>query len=188
MTPAQAASASQEAQSLTAQLRAVIQPTRRGVQTSPDELRRIQSIIAGLEQQPSSGNLSAVWELLWTTEKETLFILKNSQWLGGKAGEVYQIIDAEEGYLQNVITFPPGSAFRVDSRIEQEGAQRVNFQFTAAALQLPSRSLQLPPFGKGWFDTVYMDEDIRVSKDSRGDTLVCARAGPARRFADDMIR
>ena len=73
-----------------------------------------------------------------------------------------QIIDTQQGYLQNVITFPPKSAFVVDSSIEVAGDKRVNFQFTGAALQLPSRSFGLPPFGKGWFDNVYMDEEIRV--------------------------
>jgi hypothetical protein len=32
------------------------------------------------------------------------------------------------------------------------------------------------------FETVYMDEDIRIAFDSRGDTLVVARNGPPRRF------
>lgn len=60
-----------------------------------------------------------------------------------------QIIDAEQGYLQNVICFPP-QAFVVDSAIEREGPVRVNFKFTSATLQLPERAFQLPPFGKGW--------------------------------------
>lgn len=30
------------------------------------------------------------------------------------------------------------------------------------------------------FDTVYMDNKIRVSKDSRGDTLIVTRDGPPR--------
>jgi hypothetical protein len=32
------------------------------------------------------------------------------------------------------------------------------------------------------FDTVYLDEDIRVAKDIRGDTLVVERDGAPRRF------
>lgn len=61
-----------------------------------------------------------------------------------------QIIDTEEKFLQNVITFPPKGAFIVDSSIELAGEQRVNFQFTDAELQLPDRTVKVPPFGKGW--------------------------------------
>lgn len=32
------------------------------------------------------------------------------------------------------------------------------------------------------FDTIYVDDQIRVAQDSRGDTLVVARDGPPRRF------
>lgn len=34
--------------------------------------------------------LSATWKLLWTTEKETLFIMKNAPVFGTRAGDVYQ--------------------------------------------------------------------------------------------------
>ena len=34
----------------------------------------------------------------------------------------------------------------------------------------------------GRFDTVYLDDQIRVAKDSRGDTLVVERDGPPREF------
>ena len=32
------------------------------------------------------------------------------------------------------------------------------------------------------FDTVYLDRDIRVAKDIRGDTLVVSRDGPPRDY------
>lgn len=32
------------------------------------------------------------------------------------------------------------------------------------------------------FDTIYLDESIRVAKDIRGDTLVVKRDGPPRRY------
>lgn len=35
----------------------------------------------------------------------------------------------------------------------------------------------------GWFDTVYVDLNIRVAQDSRGDTLVVARDGQPRTFS-----
>ncbi|KAL4859226.1 Acyl-coenzyme A oxidase [Chlorella vulgaris] len=127
----------------------------------------------GIGQTNTDDRLSATWRLLWTTEKETLFILKRAPWLRTAAGDVFQVIDVESASLQNVITFPPEGAFVVNSSIEVVGPQRTSFQFTSATLQLPKdRKLQLPPFGAGWFDTVYMDDEIRVAQDSRGDILI----------------
>ena len=94
-----------------------------------------------------------------------------------------QVIDVDQGSLQNVITFPPEGHFIVDSGLAVAGPQRCTFRFRAATLRLPGgTSLGLPPFGQGWFDTVYVDEDVRVARDSRGDTLVVARDGPPRGF------
>lgn len=81
-----------------------------------------------------------------------------------------------------MIEFPPEGAFIVDSAIAVDGPQRVAFNFTGAKLMLPSRDVGLPPFGKGWFDNVYVDANLRVARDSRGDTLIVARDGPPRRF------
>lgn len=94
----------------------------------------------------------------------------------------FQVIDVKEELLQNVITFPPDGAFIVNSSARVAGAQRVEFQFTDCKLQLPSRDVKLPPVGKGWFDTVYVDSSMRIAKDSRGDTLIVSRDGPPRTF------
>ncbi|KAK9867961.1 hypothetical protein WJX84_006014 [Apatococcus fuscideae] len=130
----------------------------------------------------SRSDLTATWKLAWTTEKETLFILKNAKWFGTKAEDVFQVIDVENNSLQNVITFPPDGAFVVESSLEVIGDQRTNFKFSGAKLKLPKRTLNIPPFGKGWFDTVYLDETVRVAKDIRGDTLITIRDGPPRSF------
>ena len=36
-------------------------------------------------------------------------------------------------------------------------------------------TVPLPPVGKGWFDNLYVDDTLRVARDSRGDTLVVVR-------------
>ena len=59
---------------------------------------------------------------------------------------------------------------------------RLEFVFSAARLLTRARTLRLPPFGKGWFDTVYLGDSLRVARDVRGDTLVVRRAGPVRTF------
>ncbi len=88
------------------------------------------------------------------------------------------MIDVRAGTLANVIAFgDAGAAFVVDARIEVQTAQRVGFRFAGAALRRPPAApLALPPFGQGWFDNLYVDETLRVARDSRGDTLVVERA------------
>ncbi|CAF1712551.1 unnamed protein product [Brassica napus] len=95
-----------------------------------------------------------MWSLLWTTEKEQLFIIEKAGIVGTRAGEVLQVIDVRKGTLNNVITFPPV----IDP--------------SHAVLRGSNWEIPLPPFGKGWFENVYMDGDIRVVKDIRGDYLV----------------
>lgn len=66
--------------------------------------------------------------MLWTTEKEQLYIIKNAPFFGTKAGDVLQVIDVEKRTLNNVITFPPDGVFFVRSTIEVASSQRVNFR------------------------------------------------------------
>ncbi|EXB37578.1 putative plastid-lipid-associated protein 11 [Morus notabilis] len=124
----------------------------------------------------TGSSLSATWRLLWTTEKEQLFIIDKASLFGTRAGDVLQVIDVEKRRLNNVITFPPDGVFFVRSDIEIASKQRVNFRFTSAVLRGKNWEIPLPPFGQGWFDTVYLDDEIRVVKDIRGDYLVVDRA------------
>jgi PAP_fibrillin len=66
--------------------------------------------------------------------QETLFILNRASLFGTETGEVYQIIDADNAWLQNVITFPPKGAFIVNSSIDAEGDQRMNFRSAGTVL------------------------------------------------------
>jgi len=51
---------------------------------------------------------------------------------------------------------------------------RTNFKFTAASLDLGRwGKYNLPPVGEGWFDTVYLDEELRIDTNSRNDILIC---------------
>ena len=38
------------------------------------------------------------------------------------------------------------------------------------------------------FDNVYVDSELRVAKDSRGDTLVVGRVGPPRMYGDEGLK
>lgn len=117
--------------------------------------------------------------------QETLFILKNASWFGTQAGEVYQVIDTSAGSLQNIIEFPPEGAFIVDSSLDWVGEGRTEFKFNGATISLPDgKSIKLPPFGQGWFKSVYVSKDgkYRLSRDVRNDYLIAVKQGPPRKF------
>ena len=133
--------------------------------------------------------LSSCWRLLYTSERETLFLLKNGFPFLGAAGESYQVIDVEAGTLSNVILFgDAGAAVVVRARTKAENPVRTRFEFTAAELHVPGRKapFSIPPFGSGWFDSLYVDApgsgapSLRAARDSRGDTLVVERCDDVR--------
>lgn len=104
-------------------------------QSDPKKLSKIVSAIdalavLGRDSVTTTGSsLSATWRLLWTTEKEQLFIIKNAPFFGTKAGDVLQVIDVDDKKLNNVITFPPDGVFFVRSDIDIASHQRVNFRY-----------------------------------------------------------
>ena len=161
---------------------------RRGVGHSPEDRAEMEAAVDALIASRGKGGrantdrnvLTADWRLAWTSENETLFLLE--KFPGGVDGapltQAYQRIDVDEGTLSNEVVFCNGTDFVVNSVIEVVDDVRVSFQFTAAALNLAEpveASVPLPPFGRGWFDNVYVDKDMRVARDSRGDTLVVVR-------------
>ncbi|XP_057492436.1 probable plastid-lipid-associated protein 11, chloroplastic isoform X2 [Actinidia eriantha] len=108
----------------------------RGLKTQNDPSKLSQIVEAidamadlGRDNVTTDQSLSATWRLLWTTEKEQLFIIKNAFLFGTRAGDVLQVIDVEKGLLNNVITFPPHGVFFVRSTIEIASTQRVNFKY-----------------------------------------------------------
>ncbi|PUZ48329.1 hypothetical protein GQ55_7G237300 [Panicum hallii var. hallii] len=168
-----------------AELLRLIADQGRGLETQSDPARladivscidALAAVSPGVDTVSDAAKLSGTWRLLWTTEQEQLFIVRNAPFFRTAAGDVLQVIDVPGGALNNVITFPPSGAFVVNGDIEVQPPQRVNFRFTRAVLRGSNWEVPFPPFGKGWFDTVYLDDDIRVAKDIRGDYLVVERA------------
>lgn len=132
--------------------------------------------VFGEDSVTTDASLSATWRMLWTTEKEQLFIVEKAHVFGTKVGDILQAIHVEKGSLNNVITFPPSGAFVVSSTIQIASTKRVNFRFTSAVLRGSNWKIPLPPFGQGWFESLYLDEKIRIAKDIRGDYLVVDRS------------
>ena len=116
-------------------------------------------------------SVSARWKLLWTSERETLFLLETFQ-----NSLAYQTINEKEKTLRNAVEFSGGNTFVVESEIEILDETKVNFTFLSAGLKFSNGfTLPVPPVGKGWFENIYVGERYRVARDSRGDTLIVER-------------
>lgn len=124
-------------QSAKQNLLSLIADQERGLKTQRDPTRRA-SIVAAIEDLAELGrdtvttagdSLSATWRLLWTTEKEQLFIIEKAYLFGTRTGDVLQVIDVDNRTLNNVITFPPDGVFFVRSAIDIASEQRVNFRY-----------------------------------------------------------
>lgn len=163
--------------SLKGELLAALKGSERGTQTSPEQKAIIDGLIDQLAKlnptDVAGSRLSGRWNLLWTTEKETLSIVSNGI-LGRKCTEVYQVIDVEADSLSNNIDFE-GGGFEVDSTCRPSDGIRVDFQFRAAKIRFDSFTLPLPPVGQGWFDCVFLDDELRIVRDSRQDALIAQR-------------
>ena len=130
----------------------------------------IEGILRAGKQKNAA--IEGCWDLIWTTEKETLFFARNGLF-GRKCSSISQTITKET--IFNTINFTGNSKFEVEGSVEQND-RRTNFVFRKAVLSYPPLPpLQLPPVGKGWFDTLYADAQFRVSADIRGDYLLSRR-------------
>jgi hypothetical protein len=161
------------------QLIGLTEGMNRGLST--DNNKEIVSIIDEIAEKnekakPSDAQLSGNWQLLWTTEKETLFFAKNGLF-GNKVSNIRQVIDIEGSSINNLIEFGDEKRFSVlgTTTRSDENAQRVNFRFSKAQLVLPPIDISLPPVGKGWFDNVFVSKDYRIARDIRGDYLITQR-------------
>jgi len=115
--------------------------------------------------------LQKEWILLWTSEKEINFFLEK-----GFSDEITQTLIGDT--LTNNIPFVKGGFFGVTGEIsideQSEGLKRTNFKFTKATLDLAKwGGYSFPPIGAGWFDTIYLDSDLRIDTNSRNDILIC---------------
>ena len=166
---------------------------RLGAATDEAGRARIISLINQLKQlnptaRPAqSTKLLGTWRVVWTTESE-LLALTNSGLLGlpcqGASQTIGRTAAADERgaqrgafdySLSNEISFE-GGFLRVGSSCEpQAQGGRVNFRFESCAAKWRSVQLPLPPVGSGWFEVLYLDEDLRLCTDVRGDWQVCIK-------------
>lgn len=125
--------------------------------------------LSPVQETAASPLLQKEWKLLWTTEKEINFFLDF-----GLSSEVSQTVNGSK--LGNTIAFTRGGGLYVTGTLSVPNAagQRTEFRFDEATLDLAKwGSFNFPPVGEGWFDTVYLDDSLRVDTNSRDDILIC---------------
>lgn len=129
--------------------------------------------------------LQRKWKMVWTTEKEINFFV-NVGW----SNDITQLIADNGRLLENKIVFCniPGGYLGVTGKLSVDednvavaapdsSRRRTQFVFTSATLDLGRwGSFPIPPVGKGWFDTLYLDDDLRIDINSRNDILICIPA------------
>ena len=145
-------------------------PTRQEIQEIIDQLAPLSPVTA----TAASPLLQAKWILEWTTEKEINFFIQQGF---SEKRAIYQTIEGD--VLGNMIPFTRGGGFGVTGSLEvlDKKGQRTNFVFSKAKLDLGRwGKYDLPPIGKGWFDTIFLDQDLRVDVNSRNDILICTPA------------
>ena len=173
---------------LKAELRAAMEEQRKGADATGDDVGRVRGLmeqLAALNPTPNAAAsplLCGTWDILWTTEAELLALTANG-FLGLACTEAYQTIsrvrrnDGSWAYsLDNGIDFEAGSFLRVGSSCEPSpSGGRVAFRFESCTAKWRAVQLPLPPVGTGYFEVLYVDEELRLARDSRGDLQVCAR-------------
>lgn len=120
---------------------------------------------------------SGEWECLWTSEKEINFLV-GSGLFGDEWKRTYQVIDVQRNRLENYILFDNDGDLSVGSTIEPDPQQgsRFNIQFKEATLRWKGLvKLSLPPVGSGWGQLLYLDDEIRLQTDIRGDFILAKR-------------
>ncbi|MGK3734461.1 MAG: hypothetical protein ACI8RD_003320 [Bacillariaceae sp.] len=156
--------------------------------------------ISKLNGDDQRKSLSGRWELIYTTEKEINFF-KTSLWPFANVSSITQNLDLYDTQkINNIIEFEGGGQFIVagtctavlenenenennDSKkndndngnVEDEQYDRVAFEFTGATAIVWDKEINLPPIGAGWFDTMFCNDEYRLSNDSRQDWSVFRR-------------
>lgn len=113
------------------------------------------------------------WKLKWTTEKEINFFYT---WPFAKPERISQKVDVSSMTIQNLIVFEGGGQLAVSGILERIEGSRCYFKFETAKIKAFGREFSIPPVGAGWFETMYVNDRWRLSRDNRGDYSILERA------------
>mmetsp|Transcript_11359 Transcript_11359/g.34762 ORF Transcript_11359/g.34762 Transcript_11359/m.34762 type:complete len:223 (-) Transcript_11359:117-785(-) len=178
--------------------------TKRGTTAKLDEQKQVEAIITELVRKSRCNDgveavraplkselLRGRWDLQYSTETVLVDLMrKGLPFLLKPATEVYQTVagglnGADDGLIQNVVEFPrPRGSLKLVVGVEFDASQdfRCNFVFRKTALDFPGRTVNLPfAIGRGYFDILFFDGQLRIDRDQRGWINIYTYAGPVER-------
>ena len=81
--------------------------------------------------------------------------------------------------LESVLEFERAE-LRVASIIQADTADGSGFNvaFRSCTLRWRELAVQLPLIGKGWVELLYLDDELRIQRNARGDMLVATKVHP----------
>jgi hypothetical protein len=148
----------------------------------------------------SETSFSGQWRLIFTTALDVLTLGINPL---VEVGQIYQNINEDYSEVVNIVELQPkfaslngiiGSSMvrlNVIAKSSREGDERIRISFSSVKAEgvslfgnpldfIPdwARGVQisLPGFGSGFFDTTFVDEDLRISTGSNGALFVLCRS------------
>ncbi|KAJ1444299.1 hypothetical protein M885DRAFT_553306 [Pelagophyceae sp. CCMP2097] len=179
---------------LKVELLALVADANYGVKKfGPEDALKFEGLVSALEAcgtaalkagaAPVRDLLTGRWELLWTTETELLFAIEKGLVGAGPCDGVFQDINVAAGTLDNVVDFANDSQLLVTSSLDADAGnpRRFDFAFKGCALRWRGFTVPLPPVGKGWGELAFIDGDLRIQRDVRGDLLIARRVNVPKR-------
>ena len=182
LPPSSTFTAGAQRRSLKAELLELARASRGGIEpfdaAAQARFERVMAQLPALNPtaDPARSTLfNGEWTCVWTTEKELNFAVDKGLF-GLPWVRTYQTIDVPGGTLSNVIEFD-GGALTVGSTIAPDTAlgSRFNFAFERCTVRWRGLTVPLPPVGKGWGELLYLDDELRIQKDVRGDFVIATK-------------
>ena len=144
---------------------------------SDDEIETcIESLIAensGINAPAKSQVALGAWRLLWTKQAKNANPLQRAL-----AGQVknWQIISSKGSRVENRVSILPGFRVRGLADSKAEGLDRTRVDINEVFIELGPFRFDLPVRGEnGFIDWLYLDEDIRITRGSKGSIFVHRR-------------
>lgn len=133
-----------------------------------------QSAIPNPAQEVSA--VTGTWRLIWSQQANNANPLQK---FGSAQVDSFQIIDGSAGTLQNLVDLglvkikadakcSPASDFRTSVLIEEAGIQIGDPILFKIPVPIPKGGSSNP----GWVDWLYLDEDLRITRGSKGSIFI----------------
>eukprot|EP00899_Mesostigma_viride_P006431 jgi/Mesvir1/1578/Mv14547-RA.1 len=158
-------------------LLSAIAGVERGLTATPEQMDEIDVLAQKLEKlngnkkTVTSPLLNGKWELLYTTSGS---ILGRKNPLRPR-GPIYQTLDNRSLRGLNAETWPLFNS--VTAKLTPATASRVDVKFVQFKL-LGLIGVNAPDSARGWLDTTFLDEEIRVSRGDKGNLFVLRMVDP----------